>query len=147
MRPNNPSAIIIFTKVPKKGLAKTRLRHPNLESDFQANLQRAMIKDAILCLNQLIIDFIPILAFYPEKHYELLQSSVIDQLQPICPNFITKIQVIPQKGTTTAERFANCFRAAFDEFQVGSAIIIGSDTPQLQPYLLQKSVRILQQEP
>ncbi|MFX0117729.1 MAG: DUF2064 domain-containing protein [Candidatus Hodarchaeota archaeon] len=147
MLSNKPSAIIIFTKVPKKGLVKTRLEHPNLESDFQANLQRAMIKDTILCLNQLKIDFIPMLVFYPEENYELLQRSVINQLEPICPDFISRIHFIPQKGTTIAERFANSFRAAFDEFQVSSALIIGSDTPHLQPYLLQESVRILQQEP
>ncbi|MHA2368158.1 MAG: DUF2064 domain-containing protein, partial [Candidatus Hodarchaeales archaeon] len=106
-----------------------------------------MIKDTILCLSQLTTDFIPILAFHPEKYSELLQRSVIDQLEPICPDIISKIHVIPQKGPTTAERFANSFRIAFDEFQVSSALIIGADTPHLQPYLLQESVANLQQAP
>ena len=135
--------IIIFTKVPIPGLVKTRIVNPKLDKDFSCDLQIAMLKDTILGLKDFNFDYLPILSFFPENKQELLKKLILHPLKKIYPNFVQKIMVTPQKGDNFETRFTNALRFVFTECNLDTAIIIGSDTPHLQPNLIVESVNHL----
>ncbi|MHA2172526.1 MAG: TIGR04282 family arsenosugar biosynthesis glycosyltransferase [Candidatus Kariarchaeaceae archaeon] len=102
-----------------------------------------MLKDTILFLRKVPISFIPILSFFPEEDLAILEKQIINPLKQMHPEFLEKFHIIPQIGNDLAERFSNAFAFAFDELKLDSAIIIGSDTPHLQPTLITRSLNIL----
>ncbi|MHA2224142.1 MAG: TIGR04282 family arsenosugar biosynthesis glycosyltransferase [Candidatus Hodarchaeales archaeon] len=140
---NNLSGIIIFTKVPKIGFVKTRLQHPKLDDHFIVSLQTAMLKDTIMCLKELSEEFTPILTFFPEKDSQLLKKYVVNPLKESHQEFFDKFHIIPQKGRDLAERFSFVFNFAFHELELSSNIIIGSDTPHIQPRVMNQSMGVL----
>ncbi|MFX0084072.1 MAG: DUF2064 domain-containing protein [Candidatus Hodarchaeota archaeon] len=141
---NSKIGIILFTKVPLPGFVKTRLSHPQLDEEFASKLQIAMIKDTILGLKELQLNFVPILTFFPRNYYNFLEEHVIKPLIQIYPQFMNKFQIIPQEGSNIGSRFTNAFRFAFKNLDLDSVIILGSDTPHLQPSLVMQSIEILQ---
>lgn len=134
----------MFTKVPKAGFVKTRLHHPQLDENYITNLQTAMLKDTLLMLEKIPVNFVPILSFFPKENLKTLEKLIIQPLRPSYPEFLEKYHVVPQKGKDVAERFTSAFSFAFNELKVESAIIIGSDTPHLQPNLIMKTCKLLQ---
>lgn len=134
----------MFAKIPIAGFVKTRLNHPQLDENYITNLQTAMLKDTLLMLKQIPINFVPILSFYPEERVNMLEKLIIHPLQRLCPEFLERFQIVPQRGIDIAGRFSNVFNFAFNELKLHSTIIIGSDTPHLQPNLIMKSCRLLQ---
>jgi len=138
--------IIIFTKVPQPGFVKTRLVHKDLNSQFTSNLQEAMLKDTLLNMYSFVNEVVVILAFYPDRKREILQKRILEPLDQIHPDFINKIEIIPQEGEDIGSRFKNSFNYAFKYYNLGSAIVIGSDTPHLQPQIISSAFNILQED-
>lgn len=144
MKTSDKIAVIVFTKVPIAGFVKTRLSHPQLDEKYIRDLQTAMLKDTLLMLEEAQIDFVPVLSFYPEADFRELEKLIIQPFKASYPELIEKYHIVPQKGKNVAERFSNVFSFAFNDLKVNSAIIIGSDTPHLQPNLLMQSYKFLQ---
>ena len=129
--------------MPKAGFVKTRLYHPQLDENYITNLQTAMLKDTLLMMEKIPINFVPILSFLPEEALDLLETLIIKPLQQLYPEFMERFHIVPQKGENIAERFTNAFSLAFNELKLDSTIIIGSDTPHLQPKLIMRSFKLL----
>ena len=102
-----------------------------------------MLKDTILFLQKVTFGFIPILSFFPEEDLAVLEKLIIRPLKQIYPDFFERFHIIPQNGTNITERFSNAFSFAFDKLKLDSAIIIGSDTPHLQPSIITRSFEFL----
>jgi glycosyltransferase A (GT-A) superfamily protein (DUF2064 family) len=140
----NQIGIIIFSKVPKQDFVKTRIKHNQLPKNFQYQLQIAMMLDTFTSLAQIKDDFIPILSFYPKEEQKLLQETIIEPLKKHQPQLSARMVLIPQKGKSLAERFQNAFFQVFTDMNLSSALIIGIDTPHIQPRLISKAIQILQ---
>jgi len=143
---NHATGIILFSKIPKAGFVKTRLNHQSLNKNLKVALQTAMLKDSILGLNRISKKFVPILSHFPKEDKGTLNKLILDPLKELCPEFLEKIELIPQEGQNIGERFTNSFLFAFNQLKLDSVIIIGSDTPHLQPNIIELSIDILQQK-
>ena len=106
-----------------------------------------MIKDTIICLDHIEREITPLLMFYPESDRNLLDKLVLNPLKLNHRNLVESINVVPQQGRTMADRFENCFSMGFFDFDLDSVIIIGSDTPHLQPSLITQCIEILDNDP
>ncbi|MFX0094273.1 MAG: DUF2064 domain-containing protein [Candidatus Hodarchaeota archaeon] len=104
-----------------------------------------MLKDTILCLKEVAVDFIPILMFFPENDLDTLKKLILNPLRRLYPEFMEILRVVPQKGTDMVKRFRNAFYFSFNKIKLDATIIIGSDTPHLQPNLIKQSIKILHQ--
>ncbi|UCE14519.1 MAG: DUF2064 domain-containing protein [Candidatus Heimdallarchaeota archaeon] len=144
MKTSKNIGIIVFTKVPISGFVKTRLHHPQLDENYITDLQTAMLKDTLLILERVPKNFVPILSFFPEEKAETLEKLIIHPLQPLYPEFFERVHIVPQRGIDVTERFSNIFSFTFNELNLNSSIIIGSDTPHLQPKLITKCIDYLQ---
>lgn len=96
-----------------------------------------MLKDTILGLKQITRNFIPILSHYPKEDKKTLHNLILAPLEKLYPEFIARIEIIPQEGQNIEERFSNSFLYAFNQLKLDSVIIIGSDTPHLQPDIIE----------
>ncbi len=103
-----------------------------------------MIKDTIICLDHIDKDIIPLLMFYPERDKYLLNNLILNPLKLNHRNLLDSIFVVPQKGDSMADRFTNSFSVSFNDYKLNSVIIIGSDTPHLQPSLITQCIDILE---
>jgi len=144
LQTDNKTGVIIFTKVPKVGFVKTRLKHPHLDRKFVTNLQIAMLKDTIVCLKEVAHEIVPILSFFPEEDQSTMERLILHPLKLLYPEFLIQFRIMPQKGSNIDERFSCAFSFAFEELDLDSSLIIGSDTPHLQPSLIKHCIEILQ---
>ncbi|MFX0126085.1 MAG: DUF2064 domain-containing protein [Candidatus Hodarchaeota archaeon] len=144
MKTSDRVAVIVFTKVPIPGFVKTRLNHPQLDENYIKDLQTAMLIDTLVMLQKIPFDFLPVLTYFPEEGSKKFEELIIQPLKESIPESIKKYHIIPQKGRNISERFSNAFSFAFNELNAKSAIIIGSDTPHLQPNIIIQSWKLLQ---
>lgn len=135
--------IILYTKVPKPGFVKTRVIHPKITSEFQFLLHIAMIKDTLISISKVSCDFTLQIHFHPKDREKEFQNLILTGLTEVEEQFLDSLEFVPQEGETQEERFANAFLHAFREKPENSALIIGSDTPQLQPSLIDEIAQIL----
>ncbi len=103
-----------------------------------------MLKDTLIMLKKIPINFVPILSFFPEEKIKTFEKLIIQPLKPLHSTFLDRFHIVPQRGIDVAERFSNIFNFAFNELNLESTIIIGSDTPHLQPNLMKQSILLLQ---
>jgi len=106
-----------------------------------------MIKDTIICLDHIDKDIIPLLMFYPERDKSLLNGVILNPVKMNHRNLVESLLVVSQKGETMADRFTNSFSVSFNDYKLNSVIIIGSDTPHLQPSLITQCIEILDNDP
>ena len=144
MVPKKSTGLIIFTKVPKSGFVKIRIKNPALPPNFSSDLQTVMLLDTILALQFLPKNVVPVITFHPEQAGAILERIIIQPLRKIDPQFVSTLKFTSQKGKTFTDRFKNAFKYIFHDLKLSSALIIGSDTPHIQPSLLQAAVQILQ---
>ena len=136
--------MIVFTKVPQPGFVKTRLQHPLFSPDFPSQLQVAMLLDTIKGLKFIPEKFVPVITYYPEHAKLTFEKLIIDPLIQENSGFVSSLHFVPQVGKKFTDRFKNAFKYAFQDLKLFSALIIGSDTPHIQPSLLQTAIHILQ---
>ncbi len=144
---DNSTGIIVFTKVPQSGLVKTRIQQPLLSPEFPSILQTAMLLDTIKGLKFIPEKISPVVTYHPEQAKSTFEKLIIKPLVKDDPKFVSTLKFVPQSGETFTDRFHNSFQHVFHNLKLSSALIIGSDTPHLQPTLLQTAIKILQSDP
>lgn len=134
------NTVIIFTKVPKVGLVKTRLAQTSTLSDAEVtSLAEAMLMDIILLSSELDIESI-CLGYYPEDKKDVLLKT-IDFLLPEFNKEI-KIELFPQSGNNFDERFYSVVKRAIKSgFE--HMVILGADLPYLHPKLIKTTFDLL----
>ena len=128
--------ILLFTKVPKPGFVKTRVIHPEITPEFQYHLHIAMLKDTLISLSRVNTDFNLQIHFHPKNDKKEFQKLILSGLTDAGDEFLDSLLLVPQEGNSNKERFSNAFKQAFEINPNNPALIIGSDTPQLQPSLI-----------
>lgn len=115
-------ALIIMSKTPIPGLAKTRLK--GILSDVDcANLQMAMLKDLFMTTEKLK-NVLDIFLFYtPKEQFQLMKN--------ISPSYIKLYQ---QQGETIGDRMYNAAELLLKKYN--QAIIIGSDIPEIDENII-----------
>lgn len=112
----HPIAIAVLAKQPRAGFSKTRLCPP-FSGEQAASLAEAMLADTLEA----------VLRFPAGRRVLVLDGSP----GPWLPN---GFEVIPQRGDGQASRIGNAFDGLGQ-----AAILIGMDTPQVTPELLEES--------
>jgi glycosyltransferase A (GT-A) superfamily protein (DUF2064 family) len=102
-----------------------------------------MIKDTLISISKVSCDFTLQIHFHPKDREKEFQNLILTGLTEVEEQFLDSLEFVPQEGETQEERFANAFRHAFREKPENPALIIGSDTPQLQPSLIDEIAQIL----
>ena len=110
---------------------KTRIHNSRLSPDFSEQLQTAMLLDTIKGLTFIPEKIIPVIMYHPENKKNLLKKLIIDPLIQDDSKFASSLNFIPQIGIEFVDRFKNAFKHIFQELNLSSALIIGSDTPHL----------------
>lgn len=119
--------VLVFTKYPQPGMVKTRLGQ-TVGPRLAASLQEAFVHDELRMLGNLGADVTLCCdPFRPLADYERL--------------FGPNLRYMAQKGTDLGERMLHALHAALQES--GSAVLIGSDLPDLPGAHLKESVTAL----
>ncbi len=113
-------ALIVIAKAPAAGRSKTRLCPPCTHSEA-ARLAEAALRDTLAS----------VAAAHAERRVLVLDGEPGAWLPP-------GFEVLPQRGRGLDERLA----AAFEDVG-GPALLVGMDTPQLGPELIERSARLL----
>lgn len=129
--------LIIFGKLPIKGLVKTRLININLTEEEITELYECFLIDTLNLALETESDKI-IWAIYPNN---LSRAQKI--LKKIDSINRKKIIIKNQVGSDVGERFNNIFQS-FEALEPQNVLIIGTDSPQLQPNLINEAFGLLE---
>jgi uncharacterized protein len=113
------ATLAAIAKVPKAGRAKTRLCPPCTPHEA-ATLAQAMLRDVLSA----------VLATPADRRVLVLDGSPPEWLPP-------QLEVVAQRGGGLDERLAHAFA------EIGPALIVGTDTPQVRPADLLAGLRAL----
>lgn len=117
-------AALLFAKYPERGRVKKRLaRH--LPKDFVVELYRNFVHDSIACVR--LAGLPPVVCVDP--------PGAIDNFRVWLGEELT---YIPQRGGDLGDRLRNGFVDIFDR-AFSSAIALGTDSPDLPPFLLEEA--------
>lgn len=122
-------AIIIMVKAPVPGKVKTRLR-PELSDQEAAELAECFLRDTIRKAESL--NYKLIIAYSPVR-----QRRYFEAIAPV------GAMLIAQSGLDLGERMFNAFQAAF-EMKCCPVVMIGTDSPTLQPDEIIKAFELLE---
>ena len=118
----------MFARYPEKGKVKSRLcRH--YDADAVVNLYCLFIKDMIDNLSE--GDYLFRIAYDP-----------IERGNDFRKEFGYAISYMPQTGVDLGEKMRKAFKQCFSE-GIGSVVIIGSDSPDLPPVIIQEAFEAL----
>jgi hypothetical protein len=121
--------LILFVKYPEKGRVKSRLIC-NDNAQFTANLYGHFVDDLLSALSLGIFQMK--IAFDPPGRYDDMKKRFGEQYE-----------YIPQRGNDLGERMSDAFGTCFSE-GFRSAILIGSDCPDLPLDLIQEAFDALE---
>lgn len=127
--------LMIFAKAPLKGLVKTRLKEgTSLSDDEVLTLYKAFLRDTFALAERSGCDQL-IISCYPDSAIHIMKEFAGKEIN-------TGFEVIPQHGTGFDERFTNSIR---DVWRPGeSIVVIGSDSPSLQPAAIDQAFNYLE---
>ncbi|MFH2091492.1 MAG: TIGR04282 family arsenosugar biosynthesis glycosyltransferase [Pseudomonadota bacterium] len=116
----SPLAVILFLRVPEKGLVKTRLSR-GLDEHFVLELYKAFVQDALVVLQSFESRF---LFFWPPGKKQRLVQWLGDDYT-----------FMGQYGDTIGEKMANAFEVVFEKgFE--QILLIGTDIPEISEEIL-----------
>ncbi len=119
--------LLVFAKFPGKGMVKTRLARRTGE-ETAVELYRCFVGDAIALSRK--AGYAPSIFFHPPEARE----AMIEWLG-------RDLAYEPQEGNSLGERMYAAFRSAFRACR--RAVLIGTDTPDLPPSLVEDAFRSL----
>ncbi len=102
-----------------------------------------MLLDTISTLEFISGKFVPIITYYPKHRFNDLKPLIIEPLEQENSKLLSSIQFVPQTGDSFNDRFQNAFKFVFHDLDLNSALILGSDTPHIQPSIIQTSIQLL----
>jgi glycosyltransferase A (GT-A) superfamily protein (DUF2064 family) len=127
------NSLLIFAKAPLIGFVKTRLKNnSNLSNSELLELYRAFLKDTIQVSKQAGSDRV-YLSCYPKEKKALMEEIIIECFGEMPKGF----SVLSQVGEDFDERFTNAVREALTGCD--NVVVIGSDSPQIQPGIIERS--------
>ncbi|MHA1378588.1 MAG: DUF2064 domain-containing protein [Candidatus Helarchaeota archaeon] len=129
--------LIIFEKLPIKGLVKTRLIGKELTDNIVTDLYECFLIDSLQLALETQYDGL-YWAIYPND-LELANKV----MKKVDSKEIDKISVMPQEGSNFGERFYNTLQS-FEKYKTQNLVIIETDIPQLQPSTINKAFNILE---
>lgn len=118
------NCVLFFVKYPERGKVKTRLS-AELDEDITVGLYKSFVLDLLSMLGSLGSQFR--ICFSPEDS----QDSFTGWLGE-------KYCYMPQRGTDLGQKMKNALIQAFDQ-RFDRAVIIGSDSPDLQGELIDQA--------
>lgn len=125
-------ALILFTRVPVAGKAKTRLA-PTLAPEQCADVQRALIADTVSMLSHLNRDVI--VCYAPDHDDQPDGDAIFDafksSLQRCYAHPTRRLHFVEQRGDTLGARMDAAFEAAFNAGAT-SCLLMGSDIPNVR---------------
>lgn len=120
----------IFTKLPQPGLAKTRLCPP-LSPDEAARLAEAMLRDVVEELRggawSLTLSVAPSGEVSPAERESWFRTRFGD------------LEFVEQRGADLGARLASHFEEVFASGACASAVVVGSDVPELRRELVDRA--------
>jgi glycosyltransferase A (GT-A) superfamily protein (DUF2064 family) len=133
------NSLLIFAKAPINGFVKTRLKNDTyLTDDEILYLYKAFLKDTILMAIATSADNV-YLSFYPkegeEKVKELARECFEGGAWP------ERLRLILQEGKDFDERFTNVVKKVMKNCE--SVVVIGSDSPHIQPRIIERALDFL----
>ncbi len=132
------NSLLIFAKVPEKGKVKTRLKKTGpLTDDDILQLYTAFLKDIIIMAGRTKADAI-YLSYFSSKRQTSIES-IIKNLESMQSK---KIKTFPQVGDNFDARFSYSVKKV-GELTDGSIVAIGSDSPHLQPDIIDEAFDFL----
>lgn len=130
------NSLIIFAKAPRVGEVKTRLLADTpLSPEEVCRLYRAFLCDVLAAAGRCSAQKV-IVNFLPADSEAEMASLAQDTIPP------QKLVLHPQSGEDFSERVLNSFRHAFST-GAASAVMIGSDSPTLQPKIVDSAFTFL----
>ena len=131
--------ILIFAKSPIKGKVKTRLKKdtPLTDEDI-LKLYTAFLKDTIISASLSKAQRIYV-AYYPEDSRDVMYDIVF---QSSIFNLQSSIELFPQSGNDFDDKLTNALRNIHNKNN-DNIIILGSDSPHIQPSTINKAFRFL----
>ncbi|WP_165247364.1 TIGR04283 family arsenosugar biosynthesis glycosyltransferase [Adlercreutzia sp. ZJ141] len=125
-------ALVLFTRVPVAGKAKTRLA-PTLSPEQCADVQRALIADTVSMLSQLDRDIV--VCYAPDHddqpNGEAIFATFKHSLQCCYTHPTRQLHFIEQRGRTLGARMDAAFEDAFS-MGATSCLLMGSDIPNVR---------------
>ncbi|MEK6607565.1 MAG: TIGR04282 family arsenosugar biosynthesis glycosyltransferase [Myxococcota bacterium] len=125
------TAVVVMTKAPVLGAAKTRLA-PVLTPAERLALHRALLLDRLDQL-ALLPGVEPFVAFTPAESVAEVQALVGD-----------RARLVPQRGENLGERLANVAASLLEAGHRG-VLLVDCDTPTLPPAFLAEAARALEE--
>ncbi len=114
-------ALILFTKVPKPGLVKTRFidRNGGLSKEVASALYLCLLQDTLTVIADLAkrIDFSLIVSFAPRNGEHVIRSIVAP--------YVGHANYVPQTGSSVTQKVRNAFNYAFDQGYRAISLIPG----------------------
>jgi uncharacterized protein len=126
---NEERCLVMFVKYPEKGKVKSRLSQ-HWDEDIVVRLYRAFIEDLLDRLSRGDYQFR--IAYHP-----------IERKNDFIKQFGNFFSYIPQTGTDLGEKMNNTFSRCFLE-GFRSAVIIGSDSPDLPHQIIKEAFHVLE---
>lgn len=135
------NTLIIFAKVPERGKVKTRLYKTSLLNESEVErLYEAFLKDVLVASLRTAADRV-LVGYYPPDKTNRMKQLV--QGLTIPKNRRSRLHLFPQKGNRFDNRIQYAYTFAKRKNGNGPIVLIGSDSPQLQPALIDRSFRFL----
>ncbi|MHA1298466.1 MAG: TIGR04282 family arsenosugar biosynthesis glycosyltransferase [Candidatus Helarchaeota archaeon] len=133
------NTLIVFGKLPIRGLVKTRLVSEFLTEELVVELYECFLIDTLKLALKTNFNHL-YWAIYPEN-IELAQKILSKIELPGKEKIILKIQ----QGSSFGERFYNISKD-FQKAKKQNLVIIGTDIPHMQPSIINEAFRILRSE-
>ncbi len=121
--------VLFFVKAPEKGRVKTRLA-ASLGQDGAVELYRRFVEDLLAMLDTLDVE---VACCYQPVEAEAALRRWLGRYR----------WLVAQRGTDLGRRMENAFRYAFGQ-GVARAVLIGSDSPDLAPEIIEQAFDGLQ---
>jgi glycosyltransferase A (GT-A) superfamily protein (DUF2064 family) len=131
------NSLLIFAKAPVKGFVKTRLKNNSDLSDNELlELYMAFLKDTLEMAHRAGSDRV-YLSCYPKEKKALMEEILVECFGERLKGF----RVLSQEGENFNERFTNSVREALK--RCNNVVVIGSDSPQIQPAVIERARNFL----
>lgn len=117
--------VLVFIRAPERGAVKTRLA-ASIGQEHAVGLYSCFVEDILAMLDTLEVDVV--CCYLPAD----AETDLLDWLGP-------HRAYAPQRGNDLGQRMAGAFRGVFRN-GVSKAVLIGSDSPDLGPDLIEQAL-------